>query len=58
MTSPRVEAFLSQYTELSDAQQQMVRDMVDLAWLRVRRQLLADRLAASAPYKISAGARR
>ena len=56
--SPKVDAIMKLYATLSDAQQDIVRDMVELAWDRVRRQLLAERLAASVPFMISAGARR
>jgi hypothetical protein len=50
--SPRVEAFMDLYRTLSDAQQSTVRDLVELA----DRRLLTERLEASAPYEISAGA--
>jgi hypothetical protein len=54
--SSRVEEFLGEYAALSDPQQQMVRDMVELAWFRVsRHQLLAERLAASVPFEVTAG---
>jgi hypothetical protein len=56
--SSRVDALMTLYATLSDAQQDIVRDMVELAWLRVRPQLLAERLAASVPFTISVGARR
>ena len=55
-TSPRVAVFMMHYAALSDAQQSMVRDMVGLAWFRVsRHQLLAERLAASVPFEVTAG---
>lgn len=55
--SPRVDALMTHYAALSDELQSMFRDLVALAWLRVERQQLAERLAASVPFKISAGVR-
>jgi hypothetical protein len=49
---PRVDAFMTHYRTLSDDAQQMVRDMVELAWLSHRQQF-AERLAASAPFKMA-----
>jgi len=57
MSSPRVDRLLVLYSELSAEQQSILRDMVPLASLRVRREVLADRLAASVPYESSAGVR-
>jgi len=48
---------MTAYAALSDEHQSMVRDMVELAWDRVSRQLLVERLEASIPFTISAGAR-
>ena len=50
----RVDAFMAVYRTLPSAQQSMVRDLVELAYHR----LLAERLAASVPFEIPAGAHR
>ena len=52
--SARVDDLMAHYAALSDEQQSMVGDLVELAWLRVDR-LLTERLAASVPF--SAGVR-
>ena len=64
--SPRVDQFMALFAELTDVEKQMVRAMVQFRTSgsgpepveSARRQLLAQRLAASVPFKISAGARR
>ena len=52
--SARVDALMTLYATLSDAQQDIVRDMVELAWDRVGRRLLAERLAKSVPFTVIA----
>ena len=47
VTSPRVEAFMDAYRTLSDAQQSMMRDMVELAY----RRHLTERLEVSVPVR-------
>jgi hypothetical protein len=46
--SPRVDSFMVAFWALTDEEQLIVRDMVDLAWSR----LWAERLAASVPFTI------
>jgi hypothetical protein len=58
MASPRVAEFMALFDALSVEEQSIVRDLVELAWQRVSRTLLAERIGASVPFQISAGTRK
>ena len=50
-TRPRVEAVMRQYALMSEAQQAVVRSMVDCAY----RRLMAECLESSVPFKVPVG---